>query len=146
MTYISIEERIDSCFKRHPDWVDKRVANSISCAIHLVRARRLGSALPEGTEKRAGFISLEKIVERYDIKAALLKALTTVPRGQLIIEDDLRQKAAGTDRNRFRRTVENNNEMFRVLRIKLKLEDGGDGKWYWGHPDDIAEAQRIREL
>jgi len=146
MTYATKEERVERCIKRHPDWTAPRIANSIGCSILLVRARMIGEALPKGTEKKTGLISLTKVMERYDIKAAILKALATIPREQLVVEADLCQRAAGTDRNRFRRTVENNNEVFKVLRIKLKLENGGEGKWYWGHPDDIAEAHRIREI
>jgi len=146
MNYATKEERIERCIKRHPDWDAPRIANSVECSVLLVRARMIGETLPRGTERKTGLISLTKVMERYDIKAAILKALATIPRGQLVVEADLCQKAAGKDRNRFRRTVENNNEEFRVLRIKLKLDESSEGKWYWGHPDDVAEAIRIKEL
>jgi len=146
MNYATKEERIERCIKRHPDWDAPRIANSVGCSIFLVRARMIGETLPKGTESKTGLISLGKVKDRYDIKTAILKALAAIPREQLVVEADLCQRAAGTDRNRFRRTVENNNEEFKVLRIKLRLEDGSEGKWYWGHPDDIAEARRLREI
>lgn len=146
MIVLSVEEKIDRCIGRNPEWKDYRIARSVNCSVALVRARKLGMTLPQVEKTKTSLVSLTKVVERYDIKAAILQRLSEVPRGNLIIEADLCQKAAGTDRNRFRRTVENNNEEFKGLRIKLKLDDSSDGKWYWGHPDDITEAFRIKEL
>jgi len=93
---------------------------------------------PEG----AGFVMLAKVIEKYDIAAAIRRELAVLPKGRLILETELCQKTAGTDRNRFRRTVENNAEAFRAYRIKLRLDDG-EPKWYWGGMSDIEEATRI---
>ena len=146
----STEERIRACIGRHPDWADGRIAVSMNCPIGEVRAIKMGLSLPQeavpASSPKVNLVSLEKVIERYDIKSAIIKELANLPRGQLISEADLCQKAAGFDRNRFRRTVENNQDEFRPLRIKLKLDDSGDGKLYWGHPEDVAEAQRMRDL
>ena len=142
-----LEEKIRRCIERHPDWTDGRIAVNVTCKVADVKAVKMGVSLPKpATQEGVGFISLKKVAERYDIRTAILREVATLSRGHLILEADLCKAAAGTDRNRFRRTVENNADEFRALRIKLKLEDSSEGKWYWGHPDDIAEAKRIRDL
>jgi len=95
--------------------------------------------------KNSGVISLKIIKDRFDIKAAILRELEKIERGTLISEPELALRAAGRDKYRFRRTVENNEEEFRSRRIKLRLDDTG-AKWYWGWPEDIIEAQKIRDL
>lgn len=138
-------ERIIGCIQRNPDWPDWRIAKSADVHVNDVRAIKSGTAIAPPPEN-AGLISLEKVINHYDIKTAIKRELLALPRGQLIIESELCIKAAGSDRNRFRRTVENNADEFRAYRVKLKLDDSSDGKWYWGNPEDIAEAQRIRDL
>jgi hypothetical protein len=93
----------------------------------------------------SGVVTLEKIIARFDIKAAILKELEKVEKGSLIAEAELCQRACGYDKSRFRRTVENNEDEFRPRRVLLKLDEG-DKKWYWGGVADIAEALRIRDL
>jgi hypothetical protein len=31
------------------------------------------------------------------------------------------------------------------MRIKLRLDEG-EPKWWWGHAEDVAEAQKIRDI
>ena len=154
------EERIKACIARHPDWDSGRVANSLAVKIAEVEAIRgpvipvrPGETIYPGHPKAdppapaaAGLISLEKVKARYDIKAAIFREIGKLGKGKLISENDLAQRAAGNDRNRFRRTVENNADDFEPHRIKLRLDDSGDGKFYWGRREDIGEAKRIRDL
>jgi hypothetical protein len=63
-----------------------------------------------------------------------------------LVESDLRGLVAGTDQNRFRKTLDNFSDEFKRFRIKLKLDDSSDGKWYWGRAEDIEEAIRLRDL
>jgi hypothetical protein len=96
--------------------------------------------------KDSGTVDLSSVLKRYDIKAAILNELSALPKGKLISEDELCKRTAGTDRNRFRRTIENNPDAFNPLRIKLKLETATDGKFFWGKASDIASALKIRDL
>jgi hypothetical protein len=64
----------------------------------------------------------------------------------LLRESDLCQMTAGSDRNRFRRAVENNADRFREFRVKLRIDDSGDGTYYWGRREDVAEAVRMRDM
>src|SRR4030042_132879 len=79
----------------------------------------------------SGIVTLEKVINRFDIKAAILRELGKIEKGTLILEQELCQRAAGQDKNRFRRTVENNADLFRLNRVKLKLDEG-EPKYYWG--------------
>jgi len=143
---ITTEEKLKRCIEKHPDWEDTRVANSVGCSIKLVRLMHSGAPIPVQKSEDSGIVSIERVIKRYDIKSAIMRELSKIPRGQLVSEAELCLRSAGTDRNRFRRTVENNIEEFRPLRIKLKLDESGDGKWYWSDPETIAEAQRIRDI
>jgi len=141
------EERIIKCLQRHPDWSDKRIRNSLDISINLVRAVREGTPIPEQpvVHVRPGIVSLSAVREKLDTRAAILREVSSLPTDQLIDERELRQRAAGNDANRFRRTVENNGDMFRAYRIKLRLDEG-DARWYWGRSETVAEAQRLRDL
>ena len=92
----------------------------------------------------SGLINLSQVIEKYDIASAIRRELATLPKGRLILETELCQKTAGTDRNRFRRTVENNADGFRAFRILLKLDEG-EKKWYWGSISDVEQALKIRD-
>jgi len=157
MTPISLEEKIRGCIERHPDWDNVRIANSIGTRRGNIAAFREGRALNIAVlvpiaatsttpPTESGLISLDKVLQRYDVRSAILRELALIPKGKLISEVELCQRAAGMDKNRFRRTVENNEAEFRLLRIKLRLDDSTDGRWYWGAMTDIAEAQKIRDL
>lgn len=150
MNPMTVEEKIKAAIERHPDWDDLRIANSCSAPIAAVRAIRAGEPIPANqvlmsAQEGAGLVSLEKIIQKYDIKAAIERELATLPKGKLIEENELCRRAAGTDKQRFRRTVENNEEFFKVRRIRLKIEDG-EPRWFWGSVQDIAEALKIRDL
>lgn len=93
----------------------------------------------------SGVITLEKIKNRFDITAAIMRELEKIEKGTLIVEAEFCQRTAGYDKNRFRRTVENNEETFRPYRVRLKIDDG-DPKWFWGAKEDVIEAQRMRDL
>jgi hypothetical protein len=152
-----IEERIKACVERHPDWGAARISNSIAGS-KIPQVRAIMGGPPSAPETPApppppakpaapsGFVTLDKIRDRYDIKAAILRELARIPRGKLIGENDLAAKAAGNDRNRFRRTVENNADTFEPHRIKLRLDDSADGKYFWGGREDIATAKSMRDL
>jgi hypothetical protein len=163
-----IEQRIAACIARHPDWDATRVTNSIAGA-HVAQVRAIMSGAAPGPGETiypghpkadiepaaiapvksvplSGFVTLDKIRARYDTRESILRELGKIPRGKLISENDLAQRAAGKDRSRFRRTVENNADDFEPHRVKLRLDDSADGKFYWGGRDDIAEAKRICDL
>lgn len=151
---MTIEERIKAAITRRPERDDSRTSKALGVPIAAIRAVRAGQSVPESgapppPEDRGNsnsFVSLDRVRARYDICAAIERELASIPRGRMILEADLCQRTAGSDRNRFRRTVENNEERFRGNRIKLRLDDSSEGRWYWGHPEDISEAIRIRDL
>ena len=142
---MTTHERIVAALARHPDWPISRLAMSSNAKVEEVRAVKAGVPMTPKPEN-SSLVSLDKIIAHYDIKSAIIREVAALPKGQLIVEGELCLKAAGADRNRFRRCVENNAEEFKVLRVKLKLDDSSEGKFYWGHAADIAEAQRIRDL
>lgn len=157
MIHQSTEDRIKQCITKHPEWTDARIANSLITSIWNIRAVRAGKPLPLAgpitdsavpilsPQPESGLVSLDKVIHRYDFRAAIYRELALIPRGKLISEAELCQRVAGTDRNRFRRTVENNEAEFRPLRILLKLDEG-EKKWYWADKETIEAAQRIRDL
>ena len=147
------QERIRFCLAKHPEWTDKRVAKSMATTMAMVAEVRAGGALPPQGEAivlsgsgYAGMVDLSSVLKRYDVKAAILNELSSLPEGKLISEDELCKRTAGTDRNRFRRTCENNPDVFNPLRIKLKLDTATEGKWFWGKASDVAAALSIRDL
>jgi len=147
---MTAEEKIKGCLGRHPEWDDRRVANSCTASIEIVRAVRAGQPMPENSvpapaQEAAGLISLEKVIQKYDIKSAIERELSTLPKGKLLEENDLCRRAAGTDRNRFRRTIENNTEAYKTRRVKVKIDDDGEPKWLWGWGDDIAAIINARD-
>ena len=153
---MNITERIVSCLQRHPDWDTARIAKSCGAHHGEVDAVRRGEQVPDpGTAERflkrepataPAAISLARVKERFDIAAAITRALSTVKRGTLLPEDELCRLTAGRDRSRFRRAVENNPELSRAHRVRLRLDDSSEGKFYWGHAEDIAEAIRLRDM
>jgi len=152
--FFTPEEKIQRCLARHPGWLDWQVAKSANVHADAVKSARAGLPVnpqseistPAGDNGNAALVSLDKVIARYDIKAAILREIDSLPKGKLIVESELCQRTAGTDRNRFRRTCENNADELKPLRIKLRLDDGTDGKWYWGRASEIAEAQKIVSL
>ena len=144
-------ERIIRCIERHPGWTDKQVRNSLDIRIDTIRAVRMGLPAPLATDhppastRPGGIVSLSAIREKLDTRAAILREVAALPADQLIDERELRTRAAGTDANRFRRTVENNGDLFRAYRIKLRLDEG-EPRWYWGQTETVAEAQGLRDL
>jgi len=148
---MSNEVRIKACMLRHPEWGVARVAGSMNLRIDDVRAVLGDTPQAEapalsGGNGGAGFVDLSSVLKRYDVKAAILNELSSLPEGKLISEDELCKRTAGTDRNRFRRTCENNPDVFNPLRIKLKLDTATEGKWFWGKYSDVAAALKIRDL
>jgi len=157
MIAISLEEKIRGCIERHPDWDNVRMAKSIGTRIGNIVAFREGKPLTVRVDipiastanptpvVESGLISIDKVLQRYDVRAAIFRELALIPKGKLLSEVELCQRAAGTDKNRFRRTVENNETEFRSLRIRLKLDEG-EPKWFWADKETIESAQRIRDL
>ncbi len=153
---MNLTERIIACLQRHPDWDTARVAKSCAARHGDVDAVRRGEQVSDpGTAERflkrepatapAG-ISLAAVKERFDIAAAIARVLREIKHGTLLPEDELCRLTAGRDRTRFRRAVENNPELSRAHRVRLRLDDSTDGKYYWGHESDIAEAVRLRDM
>ena len=152
---MTIEQRIKNCIERHPDWDDSRIASatrgSTRAAIKAVRSGipvsegMLAKAKPEEPAPAAGQISIAQIRHRYDIAARIRAELEALPAGALILERELCQKTAGKDAARFRRTVENAEDL-KAYRVKLKLDpDQPEGAFYWGKLQDVREAQRLRD-
>jgi hypothetical protein len=94
----------------------------------------------------SGYVSLESICKKFDVKGAILREVGKIPKGKLIAEAEFCMRTAGKDRNRFRRACDNNAEEFRPYRIKLIIDDSGDGRFFWGRAEDVAEALRMRDL
>ena len=90
-------------------------------------------------------ITLADVRQRFDIPAAIKRELSRLDKGALLPEDELCRLTAGKDRNRFRRALDNNPQLPQSHRIKLRLDDAGEGRFYWGSAADIAEAKRIYE-
>ena len=150
---MTLEEKIRGCIERHPDWDTKRISNSTGGSKADVEAVRRGESIAPRSESPfappvpgPAAISLARVKERFDIAAAITRALSTVKRGTLLPEEELCRMTAGRDRNRFRRAVDNHPDLARAHRVKLRLDDATDGKYYWGHSEDIQEALRLRDM
>jgi hypothetical protein len=156
---LPLADRLKRCLAAHPDWAVERIAASIVGSTRaMVRAMQAGEsiapiieeakkaeAVPPSVALCAGVISLDAIRSRYDISAAIRRELAKLKPGALITENEMRQRAAGKDASRFRRTWENNEE-FRANRIKLKLNpDDGEGTWYWADGPTVALALKLRD-
>lgn len=147
----SIEDRIKACIARHPEWPAEHINNSISGSnISMVRAIMAGAAVPDLSTtvlkpESSAYVSLDKIRARYDVAAAIDRELLKIPRGKVLLESDFCQRVAGHDKYRFNRCVENSGTKYSGNRIKIKLADEGEPKYYWGHADDVAEIQRMRD-
>lgn len=159
MLAISIPEKIKRAVDRHPDWTDNRIQKSAGGSQAMVRAVRAGEPLPPTVADArpalpaykptggngGGLISLARIVEKFDIRAAILREIAALPEGELIPEKELCLRTAGKDQNRFRRCVENFGDEFKPLRVKARLDDASEGKWLWGRAKDIEVARVIIE-
>ncbi|MCK9601842.1 MAG: hypothetical protein M0R06_22550 [Sphaerochaeta sp.] len=151
---MELTARIKKCLQRHPEWENRRVAKSTGATFGEIEAVRRGTspAPPRSDSPIAppvpgpAAISLARVKERFDIAAAITRALSTVKRGTLLPEEELCRMTAGRDRNRFRRAVDNHPDLARAHRVKLRLDDATDGKYYWGHSEDIQEALRLRDM
>ncbi len=146
---MTIEERIKAGIARHPERDDRAISKPIRGAtVAMVRAVREGRPVetpPAEDKPAAGVITLDAVKARYDIAAAIRREIGKLKPGALILESEMRARAAGKDANRFRRTVENNEE-FKANRIKLQLDpEGGEGVWYWGDASTISAALKVRD-
>jgi hypothetical protein len=137
-------EKIKRCLDRHPDWDLRRVSSATGFPYAAIEAARKGAPAPEAPAFAS--VSLMAVRDRLDVAAMIRRQIGAVPKGQLIPEDELCRLTAGRDRNRFRRAVENNPDLARQHRVRLRLDDSTDGKFYWGHETDIQEAVRLRDL
>lgn len=143
-----MEDRISRCLAKHPDWTTKRVCKSTGATADVVNAaRRAMPGAPDAPPPAApATISLAAVRERFDIAAAIKRELARLGRGKILPEEDLCRLTAGKDRNRFRRALDNNPELVKVHRIKMRLDDSSaDGKFYWGGAAEIAEARKLYE-
>ena len=94
--------------------------------------------------KPLGIITLAMVKDRYDVVSAIRREVSAITKGQLIPEAEVCQRAAGRDRYRFRRAIENRVDEFRAFRVKLRIDEG-EPKWYWGSAEDVAKAIEIRD-
>lgn len=153
MTEITpIDERIRAALIRHPDWTDGQIAkNTRGSNAQLVRLVRAGQPIT-GLVKPAvpkpvihGVVSLDLVRKRYDTAQAIRDFIASLAPGELVLERDVCLQATGRDTTRFRRIVDTTEDL-QACRIKLKLDkERSEGAWYWGRPDDIAEAKRLRD-
>lgn len=169
MRSITTAEKIKRALAKHPDWEDNRIQKTTGGRMAWIRAMRDGTdpatfhepspgerdhsagirilspAFPVPAGTAGGLISLSRIVEKFDIRAAILREIAALPEGELIPEKELCQRTAGKDQSRFRRCVENNGVEFKPHRVKARLDDSADGKWLWGRAKDIEAARAIIE-
>lgn len=148
---MTLEEKIRAAIERHPDWDDRRIASATRGAtMAAVKIVREGGSVPEppnapAEAKAAGTITLDAVKARYDVAAAIRRELALLKPGVLVLESEMRVRAAGKDANRFRRAVENTEE-FKAHRVKLQLDpDGGEAAWYWGDASTVAAAIKVRD-
>lgn len=157
-------ERLKNALGVHPDWSDYRISRAIrGSKIEQVRAIRDGKDSgispdylgPDRTPKAqdpppaptagGGVITLDQVRRRYDIASLIREELNKLPPGDLILERELCLRTAGKDAARFRRSVENTEDL-KPNRVKLKLDpDSPDGAWYWGTAETIAKAKAMRD-
>lgn len=149
----TLQQRITESVARHPDWDDRRSASAIRGATRdMIRAVREGKPweFPEASESKAGpvgagTINLDQVRKRYDVAAAIRAELEALAPGALILERELCLRTAGKDAARFRRTVENTEDL-RAYRVKLKLDpEQPEGAFYWGRLQDVREALKLRD-
>ena len=145
-------DRVKACLLRHPDWDAARIQRSCSGSTrNMVANLKSTMVVPEGQSVpsvvalKPSLLSLDKVKDRYDVVGAIQREVLNIPRGKLLLDEDMCRLTAGKDRNRFRKAVENNQEIFKPYRIKINLEHGGEGKFYWGHKDDVAEVVRLKD-
>jgi hypothetical protein len=148
------EEKLKLCLERHPDWSDCRVTKTAKGAtVAMVRAMRAGLPMPENRPNPAptavqaaqpGLISVADLRFKLDVKAAILRTIKDLPPGQVVLENELALTVAGSDRNKFRRIVENNADVFKPLRVSLRVDGNSEGRWHWGKAEDIAELERLK--
>jgi hypothetical protein len=153
---MTLEDRIKSCISRHPDWDDRRIASAIRGSSRTaVRAVRAGRPIPEevhgwplepaGQDPEAGHLTLADVRKRYDTAQAIRDEILAAKPGILISERELCLKVCGRDMARFRRAVENAEDL-KGCRVKLRLDtESREGIYYWGRKADVAEAIRLRD-
>ena len=144
--------------QNHPDWPVERLRNALRAwrvptaevraelARQGIAAKGPSPRADKPTVKTASgrVVTLAAIRERFDVLAAVKRAVAALGDGELIEEADLRERVAGRDATRFRRAVENNAEAVEPLRVRLRLNDG-EPRWYWGRPATVAEAAKWRD-
>ena len=143
---MTTEEKIQRALEKHPDWNTRRIACSTGGTYAEVEAARGGGRDSQPDPASGTSISLSTIKDRFDVAAAIRREIARIRRGHLLPEDELCRMTAGKDRNRFRRAVDNNPDLARKHRVKLRLDETGDGKFYWGQAADVLAAIRLRDL
>jgi len=144
--FLTPEQKVRRCIERHPDWTTARIAKSTGIRIAEVEALRGGQATPQGEPQPGtggnGLIALSSIVARYDVRSAILREIGELPSDKVISEADLCQRTSGSDRNRFRRTVENCAAEFEPYRIRIKLDKDRDPVYVWGCASAIEALKK----
>lgn len=154
MDELTLEQKIKRSADAHPDWSEARIASAIRGATRIaVRAVREGRPIPESfatrgvplEPARAGRITIDQVRKRYDIAQAIRECLAGLAPGELIYERELCQMTAGKDAARFRRAVDNAQDL-KAHRVKLRLDpESSEGAYYWGRRDDVAAVVRLRD-
>lgn len=151
---IPLAQRISRAVEKYPEKTDRQIASSIRGAtVASVRAVKLGLPLIEPTKTvvvvspapAPGVVTIDQVRKRYDIVSAIKAEVAALAPGTFVHERELVLAVAGKDVSRFRRAVDNAEEL-KAMRIRMKLEkDQPEGCWYWGRPEDVLEARRLRD-
>ena len=86
-------------------------------------------------------VTFSVIAEKYDTRQAILREIAKIPKGEFMEQAELCRLASGPDRSRFVRCVEAHAGEFMLYRIKIKLGEAAEGRWYWAAREDIAKAK-----
>lgn len=133
-------ERVMECERRHPDWPERRIANSIGCTIPFVKWTLRHDAEPR---KEVSLVSLEEIAEAYDILGHIKSTISELPGGKLIEEEELVRKSCPGRIGMFRDMLFSCSEIGQY-RVKLRLGKNPP-TWYWGKAEDITRAKAMIE-
>jgi len=158
-------EKARRALDKHPDWDNKRIAKSATGATHaIINALRAGAdwrtildpgptsdvyavtAQAPGPPIAHKTVALSRFIERYDVRAAILREIGALLPHEFISEADLCDTTSGKDRARFRRCVDDNAAEFKPLRIRAKLDESdSEERWWWAKADDIAKAREVKD-
>jgi hypothetical protein len=146
------EEMIEKLhYLKNQRWKTKDIAAGMGLTMTTVNKAwgRYGPAgeghPPDGSQESppgpARSITLGQIIDKYDTRKAIFRELGKIPKGEFMEQADLCRSASGADRLRFNRCLEIHAAEFAPYRIKIRIGESADGRWYWASPEDIAKAK-----